>query len=58
MQLNDYNTLLAVIGGLGHSAVTRLHKTMELLSIEDQLVSNYLFLLLDPFVLDHLCLVK
>ena len=58
MQLNDYNTLLAVIGGLGHSAITRLHKTMELLSIEDQLVSIYLFLLLDLFILDHLYLVK
>ena len=45
MQLNDYNTLLAVIGGLGHSAITRLHKTIELLSVEDQLVSILLFLL-------------
>ena len=43
MQLNDYNTLLAVIGGLGHSAITRLHKTIELLSVEDQLVSIFYF---------------
>lgn len=58
MQLNDYNTLLAVIGGLGHSAITRLHKTIELLSVEDQLVSILLFLLLYLFILNHLYLVK
>ena len=58
MQLNDYNTLLAVIGGLGHSAITRLHKTIELLSVEDQLVSILLFLLLYLFILNHLHLVK
>lgn len=58
MQLNDYNTLLAVIGGLGHSAITRLHKTIELLSVEDQLVSIFLFLLLYLFILNHLYLVK
>ena len=59
MQLNDYNTLLAVIGGLGHSAVTRLHKTMELLSVEDQLVRSFsLFLLPYLFILNHLYPVK
>ena len=58
MQLNDYNTLLAVIGGLGHSAITRLHKTIELLSVEDQLVSILLFLLLYLVILNHLYLVK
>lgn len=58
MQLNDYNTLLAVIGGLGHSAITRLHKTIELLSVEDQLVSIFLFLLLYLFILNHLYLGK
>jgi len=37
VELNDYNTLLAVIGGLGHSALTRLQKTKELLSNADKL---------------------
>jgi len=36
-ELNDYNTLLAVTGGLGHSCINRLHKTIELLSVEDKL---------------------
>ena len=37
LELHDYNTLLAVIGGLGHSAMSRLRKTRDYLSMEDKL---------------------
>merc|ERR1719354_913843 len=37
LELHDYNTLLAVIGGLGHSAMSRLRKTRDHLSMEDKL---------------------
>ncbi|XP_065655585.1 RAS guanyl-releasing protein 2-B isoform X3 [Hydra vulgaris] len=37
LKLNDFNAVMAVVGGLGHSALLRLNKTKEFLSPEDKL---------------------
>lgn len=39
--LLNYNSLMAVIGGICHSAISRLYKTNLHLSVEDQKVTNF-----------------